>query len=485
MTMEIDEQQKRLVALFEACRNDPVRFARDILGVSLWSRQAEIVRAIVKHDRVAVKSGHKVGKTRLCAIVALWFASMRKSGRVIMTSSSARQVRNILWREIKQLYNASPLLKQLGGVCHDDPNSGLKFPDGAEVLGFSTDEPEKMAGLSGEHMLFIVDEASGVPESIFEAIEGNRAGGARLVLISNPTRTSGTFFNAFRDPIVKTLWKTYSISSEDSPNVTGEASIPGLATKAWIDEKRIEWGPDFLKSPLYLVRVKGEFPLEGDKNVVPFHLIERAMTQKDTLAIGALTAGLDPAGEGNDDSVLCVRRGLVVLRFDAWRKLEGDRLAAKVIEVLTSARAGDERVTVNVDSIGLGASVFTWLKRTAPDWLNVVGVKSSYASNRPNQFCLLRDELWWGIADWLKGGGVLPRDGKLETELAAVEFDLDAKGRIKVEGKKELKKRIGRSPDRADSLALALYSGGVTLAQWKASATKVRDVLQRREKRTV
>jgi len=480
-----DEDQKRLLQLFAQCRDNPVLFAERILGVRLWSKQRDIVNAIARHDRVAVKSGHKVGKTRLCAIVALWFASMRPSGRVIMTSSSARQVRNILWREVKQLHNASVLLKQLGGVCHDDPNSGLKFPNGAEVLGFSTDEPEKMAGLSGEYMLFIVDEASGVPEEIFEAIEGNRAGGAKLVMISNPTRTSGTFYNAFRDPVVKGLWKTFSISSEASPNVTGEVRIPGLATKEWIDEKRIEWGPDYLKSPLYLVRVMGEFPSSGDRNIVSVTLAETAMARDRSNMQGPLSCGLDPSGEGSDESVLCIRRGTHAVRFATWKKLDSFQLTERVISTITEMRQGDEHVTLNVDSIGIGAGVYQALRRFAPSWLNVQGVKSSYASNRPNQFALLRDELWWNLGQWLKDGGTLPRDPKLETELVAVEFDLDGKGRIKVESKKELKKRIGRSPDRADALALAIYSSGVTLAEWKQTATKIRESLRRREKRTV
>jgi hypothetical protein len=478
------EEQQRLLNLFESCRDNPVRFAEKILGVSLWSKQKEIVQAVMTHDRIAVKSGHKVGKTRLCAVIALWFATMRRRGRVIMTSSSARQVKSILWREIKTLYQGSPFLKSLGGVCHDDPNSGLKFPGGSEILGFSTDQPERMAGLSGEHMLFIVDEASGVPEAIFEAIEGNRAGGARLIMISNPTQTSGTFYNAFRDPIVRALWKTYSVSSEDSPNCTGEARIPGLATKEWIDEKRIEWGPDYLKSPLYLVRVRGEFPIEGDRNVVPFSLVEKAM-MREGKSSGDLYAGLDPSGEGDDESVLCVRRGLAQPTFHVFQKLDGMQLAEKAISILTETRQGDEGVTINVDSIGIGADAYNSLRRLAPKWLTVVGVKGSYAATQPNKYVLLRDQLWYGISEWLKSGGALPRDSKLETELTAVQYDLDAKGRIKIESKKELKKRIGRSPDRADALALAIYEGGSTLAEWRESIKKLAPSLKRREKATV
>jgi len=474
-------EKDRLVALFQTCKNNPVLFAKKILGVSLWSKQEEIVNATLKHDRIAVKSGHKVGKTRLCAVIALWFAATRHRGRVIMTSSSARQVKSILWREIKQLYNGAPLLKLLGGICHDDPNSGLKFSDGSEILGFSTDQPERMAGISGEHLLFIVDEASGVPEAIFEAIEGNRAGGARLIMISNPTQTSGTFYNAFRDPVVRELWRTYSVSSEDSPNCTGEASIPGLATKEWIEEKRIEWGPEYLKSPLYLVRVKGDFPTEGDRNVVPFSLVERAMLAKDQPHSGTIYAGLDPSGEGDDESILCIRKGRPT--FHAWQKLDGLQLAEKVLAELDSKRS-DLPVVLNVDSIGLGVEVFNALRRLAPSWLTVNGVKSSYASTRPNKFVLLRDQLWWGVQEYLKAGGTLPDDRRLETELTAVQYDLDVKGRIKIESKKELKKRIGRSPDRADALALAVFTGGVTLAEWRETAKRLAPSLKRSEKVT-
>lgn len=482
MTQKSDENQ-RLLDLFEKCRNNPALFARAILGVTLWSKQKEIVEAVMLHDRIAVKSGHKVGKSKLCAVIALWFATMRRKGRVIMTSSSARQVELVLWREVMDLYNNAPLLKHLGGKCNLLPSSGLTFPGGSEIRGFTTDEPEKMAGISGENVLYIVDEASGFPEKIFEAIEGNRAGDAQLIMISNPTQTSGTFYNAFRDPTVAPLWKTFSISSEESPNITGEAKIPGLATDKWVQEKRIEWGPDYTRSPLYLVRVRGDFPISGETNVMSLDLVSQAIRQRP--GIGHLTAGLDPSGEGADDSVLCVRRGLGTPDFHVWQKLNGDQLADKVIRTLTDARNGDEYVTVNVDSIGLGASVYQSLRRTAPKWLSVVGVKSSYVSRYPEKFVNLRDELWWGIAEWLRLGGSLPKDPKLETELTAVQYSLDPKRRIKIESKKDLKARIKRSPDRSDSLALAIYEGGVNLSGWLTSAKKLTPSLQRRERKTV
>ena len=237
----------------QAWRQSPALFARDCLGVSLWSKQEEICDAVVVHPRVAVRSGHKIGKSRAAAVIALWFALCYPGARVILTSASARQVRAILWRELRLLYNGAPV--PLGGTWHDDPSSGLRFDHGSEIFGFSTDQPERMAGISGTDLLFIVDEASGVPELIFEAVEGNRAGGARLVLFSNPTRTAGTFYEAFTSK--KNFWHGIHVQSTETPNATGTGNVPGLATAEWCREKLLEWGPS---SPLYEVRVAGTFP---------------------------------------------------------------------------------------------------------------------------------------------------------------------------------------------------------------------------------
>ncbi len=115
-------------------------------------------------------------------------------------------------------------------------DAGLQMADGREIVGFSTDSPERMSGISGANLLFILDEASGIPEPIFEAVEGNRAGGAKVIMFSNPTSTSGTFYEAFHRK--RNFWHTIHISAEESPNVTGgQISIPGLATAEWVEEK--------------------------------------------------------------------------------------------------------------------------------------------------------------------------------------------------------------------------------------------------------
>lgn len=431
-----------------------------MLGLRLWSRQEEILCAAYESPRVAVRSGHKIGKSTSAVALGLWFTSdpvARPGARVVMTSSSARQVRTILWRELRRLYR--PVRERIGGELHKVPDAGLVWDDGREILGFSTDEPEKMAGVSGAHVLFIVDEASGVPEEIFEAIEGNRAGGARLVLFSNPTRTSGTFFDAFNSK--RQFWRGLKVSSEEAAAVT--PPIPGLATRAWVQEKAEEWGRE---SPIFQVRCGGNFPEQGECAVIALAAVEAARERHDareTDANGTLDVGVDVARFGDDETVVALRRGAHAFPLRTIVNGDGPDTAGRVLEAVAKARRGDEPVRINVDVIGVGASVFDALWRTAPKGIEVVAVNvaenaTSRGPDGEEKYARLRDQLWFSLRDWLREGGELPDDGKLEAELLAPEYAFDSRGRYVVESKDETKKKLGRSPDRADALALAVYA---------------------------
>ncbi|HLY21543.1 MAG TPA: terminase family protein [bacterium] len=291
-------------ASWQAYREDPVGFFCDVLGLVPWARQREVLEAVLRHPRVAVRSGHKVGKSASAAGLALWWAATRPRSRVVLTSASYRQIRSILWRELKTLHAAAR--PPLGGELHAHPDAGLQFSDGREIVGFNTTEPERMSGISGANLLFILDEASGIPDQIFQAIEGNRAGGARLVLFSNPTRTSGTFFDAFGTK--REFWHVIHISSEETRNAQeGRDVIPGLATREWIEEKRREWGET---SPLYQVRVRGDFPSQAENAIIGLALVEDATVRwVETPAEGRLTLGVDVARFGDDETVIFPVRG--------------------------------------------------------------------------------------------------------------------------------------------------------------------------------
>lgn len=451
---------------------DPVIFAREQLGVAPWSKQEEVLRAAALNSRVAVRSGHKIGKSLLAAILALWWYATKPRARVILTSSSYRQVKEVLWLELKRVFHGAR--QKLDGSLHDSPDAGLQALDGRQIIGFSTDSPERMAGISGANLLFIVDEASGFPESVFEAIEGNALGGAHILLLGNPTQPLGTFYQAFTTK--RQFWTTFHISSEESPNVVaGKKIIPGLATREDIEQMRAKWGEE---NPIFQVRVKGNFPSQAEDQVVGLALVEGGSVEwrPPTKDDGPLEIGVDVARYGDDETVIQPRRGRYVYRPTILHSMDtvevAERVAKLAIELRDktitrlgkdSATGADveevkfERPRVKVDVIGVGAGVVDTLKHSHKDVVEVVPVNVAESATDETYF-RLRDQLWFAIRDWLKDGGKFATDDMLIEELLAPRYRVEARGQLRVESKDEIKAKIERSPDRADALALAVYS---------------------------
>lgn len=443
---------------------DPVAFAEQVLGLRPWRGQKEVAAALLSRRRAAVRSGHKIGKSTIAAALALWWvsdAAARPGARVVITAPTARQVKSIVWKEIRRLYqNAERLGRSLGGDCHKDPANGLQFSDGREIVGLSTDEPEKLQGYSGAHLLFIIDEASGVPAEIYEAIEGNRAAGAWLLLLGNPTRLSGEFFDAFHGKA--RLYGNVHLSSEETPNVTGDGEpIPGLASREWVEEKREEWGED---DDRYLVRVRGEFPRAGSRSVISLALVEAAEERgRSATPSGRLVFGLDPARYGDDDSVLSAVQGSALLGQWRLRKGDGPTVAGEALQKIRELRAAlgveeHEKTRVNVDPIGVGASVFDCLRAEERELMVcAVNAAGKPPEHQKDDYVNLRDALWFNGRRWLKEGGALLESANLRADLTAPEYEFRAPARAKVESKEETKKRLNRSPDWGDSFLLAIW----------------------------
>lgn len=451
---------------FASFRDEPAELAIEFLGLNPWSRQAEVLRAIVLYERVAVRSGHKTGKSELLSVAAIWFALTRPGARVVLTAPVYRQVRTVLWKAVKRLVQRLPRGVVL--QANDVPDLGIQFANGSEILGFTADNTESFAGISAEHLLFIVDEASGVEPAILDTIEGSAAGGATIVMAGNPTRTAGVFFDAFHDK--RDYWHGIHISSEETPNVVeGRAVIPGLATRSWIAGRKADWGEG---SALYAVRVRGDFPAQGSNSVVPFSFIETATAKwKEALfncEPGSTTFGVDPARFGDDESVIVAVRGLVALPPIVHRDLDSIQLAGRVLDAVHRHARTGECPTVRVDSIGIGAGVVDQLRTCSG--VNVQPVNASESAIREDEYARVRDELWFGVAEWLKRGGALPNDPKLISELLEVKYGFTSTNKRKVDSKDELRARIGRSPDRADALALAVYDAvpALDVGQWEA-----------------
>jgi phage terminase large subunit len=438
---------------------DPVKFAREVLGIKPWSKQAALLTAIAAHGRVACRSGHRIGKSTTAAIIALWWVATRGRGRVVLTAPTARQVREVLWREVRRLHREAK--KPIGGEMNDTPAGGLRFDDGREIIGVATDEGERFAGLAGPEMLFIVDEASGVSERIFETLlGGNMAGGGCVVLLGNPTRLAGTFFDAFGTK--SALWNTHHISSLESPNISGEVQVPGLATAQWADDMAADYGEE---SSVYAVRVRGEFPSQAADCVIALALVEAAKERWSELmvgggksftpALGLLEVGADIARFGDDSTCLVIRRGPVALAPILIKGADTVAVAERILKAVEEHRGPNERAIVRVDTVGVGGGVADQLRRVPG--LQVLDINAS-ASAKAATYQRTRDELWFQAKAWLKAGGALPTDQKLEGELLSATYRYTPGGKIEVESKDLMRQRLRRSPDRADALCLAVYA---------------------------
>lgn len=439
---------------------DPVAFARDVLGLDPWGAQCDVMMSVARHRRVAVRSGHKVGKTTLAAAIALWYWSLVPRARVVLTAPTWRQIQEAVWHEVKRLYRRARV--PLGGDLAESVGTGLRGPDGRQCFGFAARNADAFSGISGPAVMYIVDEAAGVPDSIFEALEGASAARSARLLLGNPTSQSGEFWRAFHRPALG--YATHAISSEDTPNAReGRDVVPGLASREYVEQCRIAWGES---SPLYAVRVRGEFAAGADACVVPRALVERAMAQDAEASAlvehdAPLVLGVDVARFGTDATVIAPVRGNVALRMVEVRGASGPAVADAVVAVAREQRAPwQQRVAVAVDGIGVGASVVDALRARARDGVDVLDVNVSSAATNPAVHRNLRTELWFALRDWL-ASAVVVRDEALADDVCSATYAFDAQGRFAVDAKDDQRARIGRSPDRADALALAVHAARV------------------------
>ncbi len=458
MTATLKQIQATDVLLPEYQR-DPVRFVREMLGKDPWSKQEEILYSIRDNKRTSVRSCHGAGKTSVAAMAALWHLFCFPASIVVTTAPSWHQVEHLLWREIRSAHEAAdhPRIGRIRGVKTElPPLGGMRFVTRLEIatnwyaLGLSTDKPERFAGLHAEHLMLIVDEASGVDQAIFSAAEGFLTSpGARVLLIGNPTQLSGEFYNSFKGPQAS-LYNRIHISAFDSPNVTGESSRPYLVSQEWIDEHRTMWGED---SPLWYSRVLGEFPEQAEDALVALSWVEAAMRREAEPPDDApCILGVDVARFGGDSSIIAVRRGDAVTKLLETRKADTMGVAGWVIH-----HAQEENATeIRIDADGIGAGVFDRLKEQG---FNVVEMRGGMSARDTEQFANARAEWYWGLRERLDTGQgatmALPKDDVLMGELTALKVQYTSRGQVKIESKDDMRRRGLKSPDKADALMYA------------------------------
>lgn len=475
---------------------DPVGFAHDTFGSKPWSKQREILNALRDHDKVAVRSSHGVGKTWTAGEAALWFLAAFTNSRVITTAPTWVQVEQLLWRGIRgQVARAHD--QGRGEMFPTPQNTKLELGPEWFAIGQSTDQPERFQGHHAEHLLLIVDEASGVAEAIFEAAEGFlTAEGAKVLLIGNPNSLGGKFHRTFTSE--REQWHTIHISTFDTPNYTGEAVPPEVARalprKGWAEEMAKAYGED---SAVYQVRVLGNFPTNIADAVIPLAWLEAAQArwkglaididnprQIDMTKVGHLkTIGVDVARQGADRTVLASRHDDVITSL---RRLpqQGTMDTANDVKKALAAMDTNPRLTPTavIDVIGIGAGVYDRLLELT---VSVVAFNASEKTDRLDRtgklgFVNKRAAAWWNLREMLDPDGghelALPPDDKLTGDLTAPKYRDVAGGRIQIESKDDIRKRLGRSTDDGDAVVQAFWpEGGVSSAMERFAHNEEQD----------
>ena len=434
----------------------PVAFARDVLGVSLWSKQEQVLEAIAGSTRVAVKSGNGLGKGFSASAAILWFLACHDPAVVLSTAPTFRQVRHVLWREIHRRYRDARY--SLGGTLLD---TRLELSETKFALGLSANSDEEFQGFHSPNMLIVVDEAEGVDETIYEAVEAVMTSeNCRLLLIGNPTTMGGAFRRAFYED--RELYSTITISAMESPNVVeGRVVHRGLATRRWVEERRTVWGED---NPIFRARVLGEFPDRGEDSLIALSQVEAAAGRETPLAEtagdaasddarGPVVIAVDVARFGSDKSVILRRRGMTVEEVQAFRGVDLMKLAALVVEAI-NAWNPDE---VLIDEVGIGAGVVDRLRELGH---RVRGVNVGKPAKDPERYLNLRAEGYWTLRQLFVDGSIrIPPDNDLVGQVAALRYSFNKLNQVVMESKGDMRKRGVPSPDKADALMLAFLAG--------------------------
>lgn len=418
--------------LLKNLRGSPVDFVRKMLKAEpdIWQR--EILDAFPKNNRLAIRSGHGVGKSTLLSWLILYFLFVYPYSRVIATAPTARQINDVLWSELSRWLTRSELLKEI----FDFQKTSIRFKTAPErwfAVARTASTPESFAGQHADNLLYVVDEASGVDDNIFEVIEGALTGGNnKLILTSNPTRASGFFFRAFHQD--RSLYHLKKVSSLESARVNRDYAERLIKT----------YGID---SNVVRVRVLGEFPKADSDGLIALEWIEKAIRSYELgVRTENVVIGVDVARFGDDQTVQAVRAGDSIISIKKWQHADLMETCGRIAQTINKKTA-----QVNIDVGGMGAGVVDRLRELG---FTVNAVDFGGKSARKD--CANKaTEMYFNLRDVLQTGELtLPDDELLAAELSTRKYSVDSAGRFILERKSDYKKRIGHSPDTADAVAL-------------------------------
>ncbi len=424
--------------------------------------QVAALAELQRHRRLAVRSAHGAGKTTIAAVSVIWFAVSREaageSWKVVATAGGWRQLQQFLMPEFRAW--AGRLRWDLLGIAPWVPgrdlfDMGLRLAHG-QAFAAASDDAQLLEGAHADQLLVIIDEAKSVPDATFDALEGAMAGPGQAfaLAVSTPGAPSGRFYDIFQRKPGLADWSVQHITLQD-------AIAAGRISADWAQARREQWGAE---SPIYQNRVEGQFAASDEDGVIPLAWVEAANERWQAwqdlgapVPGGRLVVGCDIARFGSDRTALALRRGNYVIEVRVFAQADTMTTSGRISGLLTQPT--DLAV---VDVIGLGSGVYDRLREQGKPVVAFASSNSSQARDRSRElgFVNRRAEAWWRLRELLDPAYgatlALPPDDQLIGDLCAPRWSISSSGKIAIEAKDDVRKRLGRSPDIGDAVVMAL-----------------------------
>jgi hypothetical protein len=442
----------------------PALFAEKVVGVKPDKRQAEVLDSLAHNKMTSVRSGHGVGKSAVEAWAVIWFMVTRPFPKIPCTAPTQHQLFDILWAEVSKWIRHRPeLAKELIWTKEKLYMNG--YPEEWFAVARTASKPDALQGFHAEHLLYIIDEASGVDDKIFEPVLGALSTpGARLLMCGNPTQLSGFFYDSHHKN--RGAYRTFHIDGRES----------GRVPQDFVDTIIRMYGKD---SDVFRVRVAGEFPLAESDVFIPLPLVERSTVTewRPGGRPAQIHIGVDVARYGEDKTVITYRTDE---KLNIWKKRNGQDTMKTADDVLALGmelaarykldREKDDPIFIKIDDSGVGGGVVDRLfqiKRNAPDrlwWMEICPVifgkkiRHKYYDDTTTYMMAVVRSL---LRPYDEDGNekpvelILPQDDDLAGQLSTRKYGMTEGGKLRVESKKVMKARGLPSPDVADSVLLA------------------------------
>ncbi len=437
-------------------KNSPVAFVRDVIDVTPSVQQLEYLHKVAKNKRITIRSGHGTGKDASTAWVIMWFMCTRAYAKVACTAPTARQLSDILWSELSKWFRKSKVADEFviqkdKIFQKDNPKEWWCRAISVSAKASKEEQAETLAGLHGDHLLVVVDEASGVNDPVYIPLEGALTQeDNKVILIGNMTKNRGYFHESHFHASISKNWCKLHWDSRKSTNVAPE----------YPEYMRMKYGED---SNVFRIRVAGEPPLEDEKTFIPLAwAIQCIGVAYEEDPFDPLYLSADVARYGEDKSIILPRRDLIIKPWEMHQKMSTAELGGHILADFREMDADG----IAIDEIGVGAGTVDWLRKIPEAKRFVYGVNVANSSADKKRWARLRDELWWRVREKCQQGMYsFPCSNKAEedmsnelcNELSSLNYEFDNNGAYKLESKKDAKRRGIASPNIADALAISEY----------------------------